>query len=83
MVRKILKAKYFPNEGFLEAKLGSKPSYALRSLFGSRNLLFQGLLWRVGDGNSIRVWVDRWLPIPISYSVQSTLKIISVKCYNG
>jgi hypothetical protein len=61
----------------LEAKLGSKPSYTWRSLFGSRDLLFQGLLWRVGDGNSIRVWVDRWLPIPISYSVQSTPKIIS------
>jgi hypothetical protein len=28
MVGKILKAKYFPNESFLEAKLGSKPSYA-------------------------------------------------------
>jgi hypothetical protein len=77
MVGKILKAKYFPNESFLKAKLGSKPSYAWRSLFGSRDLLFQELLWRVGDGKSIRVWVDRWLPIPISYSVQSTPKIIS------
>lgn len=35
---KILKAKYFPQTSFLEAKLESKPSYAWRSIFNAREL---------------------------------------------
>jgi hypothetical protein len=37
----------------------------------AKDLLAQGLIWRVGDGNSINVWGDRWLPTPTSFSVQS------------
>jgi hypothetical protein len=47
---KILKAKYFPQFSFLEAQLGFKPSYAWRSIFNARELLVEGLQWRVGDG---------------------------------
>jgi hypothetical protein len=50
MVGKIIQAKYFPNSTFLKANLGSKPSYVWRSLFNSRELLVQGMIWRVGDG---------------------------------
>jgi len=53
MVAKILQAKYFPNSTFLQANLGSKPSYVLRSLFNSREFLLHGMIWRVGDVNSI------------------------------
>jgi hypothetical protein len=77
MVAKILQAKYFPNSTFLQANLGSKPSYVWRSLFNSRELLVQGMIWRVGDGKSIQVWGDRWLPNQTSYAVQSIQNIIS------
>jgi len=77
MVVNILQAKYFPNSTFLQANLGSKPSYVWRSLFNSRELLVQEMIWRVGDGKSIQVWGDRWLPHPTSYAVQSILNTIS------
>jgi len=77
MVVNILQAKYFPNSTFLQANLGSKPSYVWRSLFNSRELLLQEMIWRVGDGKSIQVWGDRWLPHPTSYAVQSILNTIS------
>jgi len=67
----ILKATYFLNSSFLEASLGKRPSYAWRSIFLARNLLKQGLVWRVGNGASIKIWGDRWIPTPISFSVQS------------
>jgi hypothetical protein len=51
----ILKAKYFLRSSFLEASLRSQPSFAWRSIFNSRDLLVQGLMWRVGDSRSIKV----------------------------
>jgi hypothetical protein len=39
----------------LEASLRSQPSFAWRSIFNSRDLLVQGLMWRVGDSRSIKV----------------------------
>jgi len=26
-------------------------------------------VWRVGDGKSIHIWNDRWLPTPTSFSI--------------
>jgi hypothetical protein len=33
--------------------------------------LKHGLFWRIGNGASVKVWGDRWIPTPISFSVQS------------
>ncbi|XP_062167104.1 uncharacterized mitochondrial protein AtMg00310-like [Alnus glutinosa] len=63
----ILKAKYFPKCTFLEAPLGSKPSFAWRTLFNAKDLLSQGLIWRIGNGKSVKIWGDKWLPTPTTY----------------
>ena len=39
LVGSILKAKYFPDYSLLEVKIGSKPSFAWRSLLAAANLL--------------------------------------------
>ncbi|XP_042974742.1 uncharacterized protein LOC122306380 [Carya illinoinensis] len=63
--------KYFKNRSFLEAKLGAQPSLVWRSIWYARNLLKEGLRWRVGDGKDIKIWGSKWLPKPISYAIQS------------
>ena len=39
-------------------------SYAWRSILVGREVLKEGMRWRVGDGTSIRVWSNPWLPSP-------------------
>jgi hypothetical protein len=59
---RILKAKYFPNSSFLASELGKRPSFIWRSFLAAKDLLSSGITWRVGDGKSINIWGDNWLP---------------------
>jgi hypothetical protein len=71
LVGRIFKAKYYHGGSFLEAKTGSRPSFAWRSILAARELLKEGLQWRVGDGKSIKIWGDKWIPRPTTYAIQS------------
>jgi hypothetical protein len=42
----------------------------------TKKLLTDGLVWRIRDGKSIKIWQDKWLPTPISYSVQSPPRLV-------
>jgi hypothetical protein len=77
LVATILKAKYYPH--FLEAKEGSRPSLAWRSILAANDLLKEGLIWRIGDGKSVAIWGDRWLPKPTSYKVQSPCRLLNIE----
>jgi len=68
---RVYKAKYYPNGDVLNAKLGSNPSYAWRSIFKALEVIRRGTRWRVGNGKLIHIWVDNWLPTPTSYKVIS------------
>ncbi|KAK0580330.1 hypothetical protein LWI29_000723 [Acer saccharum] len=51
---------------WVAAKKGS--SHVWRSILWGRSLLQQGLRWVVGNGQNIRVFRDRWLPRPSTFS---------------
>lgn len=59
---KILKGVYFPNGDFLTAGKGSRASWAWSSIIEGRDWLLKGMSWRVGNGESINLWKDRWIP---------------------
>jgi hypothetical protein len=50
-----MKAKYYANSSILDAKMGSKPSFAWRSIMSSRDLLEEGLFWRIGNGEQTNI----------------------------
>ena len=56
---RVYKAIYF---SLMEAKLGTNPSFIWRSLLKGQDTLVKGIKWKVGDGRSINVWRDKWLP---------------------
>ena len=75
LMARVYKAKYFPYDDILNAKLGSNPSYAWRSMFNSLEVIRKGTRWRVGNGKRIHLWEDKWLPTPTTHKVISTLRV--------
>lgn len=61
ILSRVLKAKYFPHSSILEAALGPCSSYSWRSIWSSKALVRDGMVWRVGNGAKINVWDDPWL----------------------
>ena len=61
LMAKILKAKYFKHTDFMDAKLGSNPSFVWRSILWGRQLVHEGLRWRVGNGRKISVFGRNWM----------------------
>lgn len=61
LVARVLKHRYFRNSSFLESTLGSRPSFAWRSLLLGRDLFKQGLVQSIGDGFRMNVWWEKWI----------------------
>lgn len=76
LAAQIIKQKYFREGQLLDAKIGSRLSFIWRSLHSSVGLLKEGLVWRLGNGESIKIWGQKWLPIPSSFSVQSLVNTL-------
>lgn len=62
LASKVLKSIYFPNTSLLEADLGNNPSYLWKSFLWGRDLLKLGLRFRIGNGKTIKVFTDPWIP---------------------
>jgi hypothetical protein len=69
--------KVLPEQFFLTAQLGRAPSLAWRSIHTVRGVLEGGLRWRVGNGESIHIWGDKWLPSSLNFQVQSPVNTIN------
>ena len=52
---RILKAVYFPNSGFLEADVGTSPSRIWRAIVDGKGVLKQGLVQRIGTGETTNI----------------------------
>ncbi|XP_041020459.1 uncharacterized protein LOC121262108 [Juglans microcarpa x Juglans regia] len=74
LAARVLKAKYFYRSDFLRGKVGSNASYLWRSFMAAKQVLQEGLVWRIGNGEAVNIWHDRWIPCPSTFKVQSPLK---------
>jgi ribonuclease HI len=77
LTAKILKAKYYSQHSLMEAKLGSKPSFAWRSIFGARDLIEAGTIWRIGNGQDVNIWGVAWIPLQSTFKIQSPPKLLN------
>ena len=62
LFHKVFKEKFFPNCSIMECENLNKGSYAWRSIIKAKHVIDLGRVWRVGNGESIKICGDRWLP---------------------
>ena len=62
LLHRVFKSKFFPNCTILEASSRRRGSYAWQSLLKARDVIIRGACWRVGNGTSIQIGNQRWLP---------------------
>lgn len=55
---RVLKAKYYPHGSLIDTVFGCNVSASWRGIMHGLELLKQGLIWRIGNGNSVRIWHD-------------------------
>ena len=60
----ILKAAYYPDGSLLDATLGPHPSQIWRAILDGRDVLAQGVIRRIGDGETTNIWDHNWIPRP-------------------
>ena len=46
----------------MEAQNSRSASYAWTSILHGRDVLHRGCRWGIGDGKSVSIWQDFWLP---------------------
>ena len=63
LFHRFFKEIFFPNENIFTAKEGSG-SFAWKSILIGREVIKKGAIWRVGNGENILIYHDRWLPTP-------------------
>jgi hypothetical protein len=68
----VLKAKYYPNGGLKDIVFSGNASSSWTTIPYGLKLLKKRLVWRVHNGQSIRIWKDPWIPRPVSYRLVST-----------
>jgi hypothetical protein len=58
---RVLKARYYPDDKLLKARMKSGSSYTWQSLLAGLECFKQGYFWRVGDGTQVNIWEDNWI----------------------
>jgi hypothetical protein len=59
---RVLKAKYYPHGNILKAGPKAGSSYTWQSIVAGIATFKRGHIWRVGNGESIDIWSDPWIP---------------------
>ncbi|XP_057452170.1 uncharacterized protein LOC130743990 [Lotus japonicus] len=86
---RVFKAVYFPSGELRGAKRGYRPSYAWSSILKSSRIFKRGGRWRLGNGQSVNILHDAWLPngAPLVYRQdlfeELHLKMVSDLLVNG
>ncbi|XP_041017886.1 uncharacterized protein LOC121260102 [Juglans microcarpa x Juglans regia] len=78
LTARVFQEKYFKRKHFLSAKVGYNSSFLWQSFISAKPLLEEGLIWRIGDGKSVTIWNDKWIPQKSTFRPQSSTRFLPV-----
>ncbi|KAL0813181.1 hypothetical protein Bca101_069624 [Brassica carinata] len=61
LLAQTLRGKYLLSSSILDCQCPNSASHGWRGIVWGRDLLLNGVEWKVGNGESISVWTDPWL----------------------
>ena len=70
---RVLKGKYYPSCEFLQATIPKHASVTWQAIIHGRKALNSGLIKRIGNGTTVNIWTDKWIPDTITMSPVSRL----------
>ena len=70
---RVFKARFFPNCPILDVKDSNSGSYAWKSILSAQNVIKKGMVWRIGNDQSVRIKEDKWLAVKPSRVILSSL----------
>ena len=79
LCHRVFKARFFPDCSILDAKDSTIGSYAWKSILGARDVICRGMVWRIGNGQDVKIKEDRWLPIKSNRTAISSLTSVQPK----
>lgn len=62
LCHRVFKARFFPESSILEVRDSKCGSYAWKSILNARDVIRKGIVWCIGNGQSVRIKQDKWLP---------------------
>ncbi|GJM95149.1 hypothetical protein PR202_ga11856 [Eleusine coracana subsp. coracana] len=58
---RVLRGRYFHDSDFMECTRKKKASFTWRAIMAGREALKLGMVKRIGDGETTKIWKDRWI----------------------
>ncbi|XP_058726230.1 uncharacterized protein LOC131597557 [Vicia villosa] len=75
-VGRVFKSHYYPRSSILDAKSGYLPSYTWRSILNAGEVVKKGYRCRIGNGEKVSIWKDKWISGSNSLYIKSPVCII-------
>ncbi|KAG7583713.1 Reverse transcriptase domain [Arabidopsis suecica] len=75
LMAKVFKSRYFRKSDPLNAPLGSRPSFAWRSIHEAQNLIKQGARAVIGNGESVEIWRHQWISHKPAKAIQAMNRV--------
>jgi hypothetical protein len=76
---RVLRAKYFHQGNLLGMAPASEASNTWRAIEYGVELLRCGAIYKIGDGESIRIWRDNWIPRPPSLKPSGSRRVCRLR----
>lgn len=61
LVSRLFKSRYFIKGSFFDAEMENNPSFIWRSILEAKDLIKEGMRWKIGSGQSIAIIGQPWL----------------------